>query len=413
MTSRRRRTCRLWRCRLSRVEVGAASSSSLTFARVVLGLVAVPAASFVDVRERERVAVDLARLGVAASSEASAGAESAASASAAAGGFFERPRPPRLLRRRAVAGPPSAPSTLCAPSPSEAATAGASSVESDRAASVPASGSASDAAVFAPSVPDGLVPVPDVRPRPPRPRPPRLRRRRAGEVVVPAPGESEGASASTIVAVDTRSVSPGWRSRSTSGWPSPPGSVPDPAVAVLVAGLALVERPLPPLPRPPRLRRRLAGVVAVPAVSPAGPSATLGVDPSSVFVPPSCRASSSVIRAPFDSVEEAGMPVGGGPRGFGSPRSSGPASERAAGVEQPARDRRGCPRCAGARRPGRPAPAALRCAREKPFSRRAARPRLAGITRGRRGPGPRLPHTSPGGPAATVAARPAGNLATG
>ena len=30
------------------------------------------------------------------------------------------------------------------------------------------------------------------------------------------------------------------------------------------------------------------------------------------------------------------MPVGGGPRGFGSPRSSGPASERAVGVEQPA-----------------------------------------------------------------------------
>jgi hypothetical protein len=137
------------------------------------------------------------------------------------------------------------------------------------------------------------------------------------------------------------------------------------------------------------------------------------VDPTAPFVPPSCRASSSVIRTPFDSLEEAGMPGGGGPRGSGSPRRSDPASDRADGVEQPERDRRGCPRCAGARRPRRPAPAALRCARERPFSRRAARPRLAGIHPGPAWPGPRLPHASPGGPAATVAARPAGNLATG
>jgi len=83
---------------------------------------------------------------------------------------------------------------------------------------------------------------------PPRPRPPRRRRRAVVDLGAPP------SLGSCSIFPGTRSTSPGWASRSTSGWTATDAS---PAAGSL--GVFAPERPLPPRPRPPRLLRRRAG----------------------------------------------------------------------------------------------------------------------------------------------------------
>jgi hypothetical protein len=152
-------------------------------------------------------------------------------------GFFRpRPLPPRRRRRRADEVDPSGASV---PSPVWGDSPASSSVAFGTSGSVGLFGS---------------------RVAVERPRPPRLRV--LGLVVVPAPG---GPTATSVVP-GTRSTSPGWASRSTSGCSStafePEAGRPAPDE----------PPPRPPRPRPPRRRRRRAPLRGGPASEVVGSS---------------------------------------------------------------------------------------------------------------------------------------------
>jgi hypothetical protein len=248
ITSRRRRICRLCRCRFSRVEVAEPSSADSPAARRVRVLVRVGAAT--------GVALPVRAFGrdVDASPSAAEVESPPFEPSAEADVERRRPRPPRRRRRRVE---PVEPSVGASPGSFWSIVAAGSDVSAfvlfvvlavrrrrgDVAAfGVPASPSLW-VSVSDPSSGDAVAVV--ERLRPPRPRPPRRPRRERDRGFVAASPSLVG---STIVSLFARSTSPVCASRSIS---ASAGSVLDDARVEA----PFAEPPLDP-PRPPRPRPR-------------------------------------------------------------------------------------------------------------------------------------------------------------